>query len=211
MPFSPQSLSVLARNDDFTLWRYECAEDPADLLAAGYFLPAAGILCRGDLVSCVGADAEQRTALLVVDAGPGRIVLERLQSLPPAALGALADVQVGEPKDLYEHPESEFVMGFVGEVNRFGNALIRPHDLDLALIKAEGAEEAMIERVSHLGFEVRVELSMANGDHAWAQVTRAEAEDLELAQGQIIFARPSRARVFESDPATAPTDELQVA
>jgi sulfate transport system ATP-binding protein len=119
--------------------------------------------------------------------------------------------QVGKPKDLYEHPESEFVMSFVGEVNRFGNALIRPHDLDLALVKAEGAEEAMIERVSHLGFEVRVELSMANGDHAWAQVTRAEAEDLELAQGQIIFARPSRARVFESDPATAPTDELQVA
>jgi sulfate transport system ATP-binding protein len=119
--------------------------------------------------------------------------------------------QVGKPKDLYEHPESEFVMSFVGEVNRFGNALIRPHDLDLALVKAEGAEEAMIERVSHLGFEVRVELSMANGDHAWAQVTRAQAEDLELAQGQIIFARPSRARVFEADPATAPTDELQVA
>jgi sulfate transport system ATP-binding protein len=119
--------------------------------------------------------------------------------------------QVGEPKDLYEHPESEFVMSFVGEVNRFGNALIRPHDLDLALIKAEGAEEAMIERVSHLGFEVRVELSMANGDHAWAQVTRAEAEDLELAQGQIVFARPSRARVFDEEPPTAPTDELQVA
>jgi sulfate transport system ATP-binding protein len=121
--------------------------------------------------------------------------------------------QVGKPKDLYEHPESEFVMSFVGEVNRFGNALIRPHDLDLALVKKEGAEEAMIERVSHLGFEVRVELSMANGDHAWAQVTRAEAEDLELEQGQIIFARPSRTRVFDdgTDPATAPTDELQVA
>ena len=60
----------------------------------------------------------------------------------------------------------------------------------------------MIERVSHLGFEVRVELSMANGDHAWAQVTRAEAEELELEQGQIIFARPSRAKVFEdgTDP-----------
>ena len=121
--------------------------------------------------------------------------------------------QVGAPRELYEHPETEFVMGFVGEVNRFGNALIRPHDLDLALVKVDGAEEAMIERVSHLGFEVRVELSMASGDRAWAQVTRAEAEELELEQGQIIFARPSRTKVFETgrEPDTAPTDELQVA
>ncbi|MFN8114190.1 MAG: sulfate ABC transporter ATP-binding protein [Solirubrobacterales bacterium] len=121
--------------------------------------------------------------------------------------------QVGAPRELYEHPKTEFVMGFVGEVNRFGNALIRPHDLDLGLVKVDGSEEAMIERVSHLGFEVRVELSMASGDRAWAQVTRAEAEELELEQGQIIFARPSRARVFEGEegPPTAPTDELQVA
>ena len=106
--------------------------------------------------------------------------------------------QVGAPRELYEHPKTEFVMSFVGEVNRFGNALIRPHDLDLGLVKVDGAEEAMIERVSHLGFEVRVELSMASGDRAWAQVTRAEAEELELEQGQIIFARPSRAKVFEN-------------
>ncbi|HET6829716.1 MAG TPA: TOBE-like domain-containing protein [Solirubrobacterales bacterium] len=119
--------------------------------------------------------------------------------------------QIGEPKELYENPESEFVMSFVGEVNRFGNALIRPHDLALSQLKVDGAEEAMIERISHLGFEVRVELAMANGDHAWAQVTHAEAEDLELEQGQIIFARPSRARIFDGDPASAPTDELQVA
>ena len=54
---------------------------------------------------------------------------------------------------------------------------------------------------------------MASGDHAWAQVTRAEAEELELEQGQIIFARPSRAKVFESgtEPSTDPTNELQVA
>ena len=97
MPFSPQSLSVLARGGDFTLWRYQSADDPAALLAAGYFSPAAGILRRGDLISCVGAAAEQRTALLVADAGPGRVVLEPLQSLPPAALAALADVRVAEP------------------------------------------------------------------------------------------------------------------
>jgi sulfate transport system ATP-binding protein len=104
--------------------------------------------------------------------------------------------QVGPPRELYEEPKTEFVMSFVGEVNRFGNALIRPHDLDLSLVKSDGAEEAMVERVSHLGFEVRVELSLANGERAWAQVTRSEAEQLELEPGQIIFARPSRAKVF---------------
>jgi len=119
--------------------------------------------------------------------------------------------QVGEPKELYEDPKTEFVMSFVGEVNRFGDSLIRPHDLDLGIEKVDGAEEAMVERVSHLGFEVRVELAMANGDHAWAQVTRAQAEALELEPGQIIFARPSRAKVFETEPATDPTAELQAA
>jgi hypothetical protein len=49
---------------------------------------------------------------------------------------------------------------------------------------------------------------MASGDRAWAQVTRAEAEDLELEQGQIIFARPSRTKVFETgkEPDKAPNN-----
>lgn len=105
--------------------------------------------------------------------------------------------QVGPPKELYENPKTEFVMSFVGEVNRFGDALIRPHDLDLSLTPIEGGEEATVERVSHLGFEVRVELSLANGDHAWAQVTRKEDEALNLTEGVKLYARPSHAKKFE--------------
>src|SRR4051794_4882108 len=118
--------------------------------------------------------------------------------------------QAGAPSDLYEHPATEFVMSFVGEVNRRGSLFIRPHDVEIAHIPATGAEEAMIERIVHLGFEVRVELVLADGDALWAQITRAEAQQLELAEGQIVYARPSRARVFEEDgvPVTA---ELQVA
>jgi sulfate transport system ATP-binding protein len=123
--------------------------------------------------------------------------------------------QVGAPKELYEEPQTEFVMSFVGEVNRLGDALIRPHDLDLSLRPVDGSEEATVERVSHLGFEVRVELTLANGEHAWAQVTRAESERLDLAEGQTVFARPSRAKRFEGEAAngngTVPTDELQIA
>jgi sulfate transport system ATP-binding protein len=113
--------------------------------------------------------------------------------------------QAGSPVDLYEHPETEFVMGFVGEVNRRGALFIRPHDVELSHLREAGAEEAMIERIVHLGFEVRVALLLADGDRLWAQLSRAQAQELELTQGQIVYARPSRARVFdeEGEPSTA--------
>lgn len=41
--------------------------------------------------------------------------------------------QVGDPHTLYEHPENEFVMGFVGPVTRLGDSLIRPHDIEIRL------------------------------------------------------------------------------
>jgi sulfate transport system ATP-binding protein len=104
--------------------------------------------------------------------------------------------QVGPPRDLYEHPRSEFVMGFVGPVNRRGALFIRPHDLEILHVPAPEAEEALVERIVHLGFEVRVELLPADGEHLWAQMTRAEAEELELVEGQIVYARPRRAKVF---------------
>src|SRR5712691_5059008 len=34
--------------------------------------------------------------------------------------------QVAGPRDLYERPANEFVMSFVGQVNRFGDAWVRP-------------------------------------------------------------------------------------
>ena len=91
--------------------------------------------------------------------------------------------QVGSPRELYEQPANEFVMGFVGPVNRLGEACVRPHDLDMLLEPAEAASEAMIDRIVHLGFEVRVELTLQDGRHVWVQITRAEAEELELARG----------------------------
>jgi sulfate/thiosulfate transport system ATP-binding protein len=113
--------------------------------------------------------------------------------------------QTGSPVELYEHPATEFVMGFVGEVNRRGALFIRPHDVELSHVREPGAEEAMIDRIVHLGFEVRVALLLADGDRLWAQLSRTQAQELELAQGQIVYARPSRARVFDEqgEPSTA--------
>jgi sulfate/thiosulfate transport system ATP-binding protein len=111
--------------------------------------------------------------------------------------------QSGKPRDLYEHPANEFVMTFVGPVNRLGEAYIRPHDMELRLEPNGTTSEAMIERIVHLGFEVRVELVLDDGRYVSAQVTQSEAEELELVEGQIVYLRPSRATTF-SGAATLP-------
>ena len=99
--------------------------------------------------------------------------------------------QVGGARELYDNPANEFVMTFVGEVNQLGRSFVRPHDVEFG----EG-DEALVERVVHLGFEVRVELRLANGEELWAQVTREEAKRLELAEGARVRVRPKHAKVF---------------
>jgi sulfate/thiosulfate transport system ATP-binding protein len=99
--------------------------------------------------------------------------------------------QVGGARELYDNPANEFVMTFVGEVNQLGRSFVRPHDVEFG----EG-DEALVERVVHLGFEVRVELRLANGEELWAQVTRAEAQRLELVEGARVRVRPRHSKVF---------------
>jgi sulfate/thiosulfate transport system ATP-binding protein len=111
--------------------------------------------------------------------------------------------QIGKPRDLYEHPANEFVMSFVGPVNRLGEAFVRPHDLELQLVPNGSTSEAMVERVVHLGFEVRIELMLDDGRHVSAQLTRDEVEELELHDGQIVFVRPRRETVFSEAPTPA--------
>jgi sulfate/thiosulfate transport system ATP-binding protein len=106
--------------------------------------------------------------------------------------------QTGKPRDLYEHPANEFVMSFVGPAHRLGEAWIRPHDLEVRQEPNGTSTEAMVERVVHLGFEVRAELVLEDGRRVSAQVTRNEADELELHEGQIVFVRPSRTHVFSA-------------
>jgi sulfate transport system ATP-binding protein len=105
--------------------------------------------------------------------------------------------QVGEPRQLYEEPANEFVMTFVGPVNRLGESFVRPHDLELRDEPNGHTTAARVERIVHLGFEVRVELRLEDGRDVWAQVTRDEAELLELATGGHVYVRPRRAKVFQ--------------
>jgi sulfate/thiosulfate transport system ATP-binding protein len=104
--------------------------------------------------------------------------------------------QSGTADDLYDKPANEFVMSFVGEVNRLGDNFVRPHDIEIVRDRDEKTEEAMVQRIVALGFEIRVELVLADGTDVWAQLTRGELERLELREGQIAYLRPVHAKSF---------------
>ena len=96
--------------------------------------------------------------------------------------------QVGAPRAVYEEPANEFVMTFVGQAHRLGDTFVRPHDLEVTLEPNGATREVMIERIVHLGFDVRVELVDGDGERL------SVADD----------ARPGRAA-----RARAPSDRLR--
>jgi len=97
--------------------------------------------------------------------------------------------QVAGPRELYDEPANEFVMTFVGEAIRFDGELVRPHDLEITLDVEPGAREAQVDRIVHLGFEARCELTLDDGSRVAVQMTRGQAAELELEPGQIVLVR----------------------
>src|SRR5207248_174520 len=106
-----------------------------------------------------------------------------------AVLNAGRIEQVGSPREVYDAPASDFVMGFIGPVSRIQGHLVRPHDVAVSVEPEPGAVEAMVSRVVHLGFEVRLELELPGGEQAVAQLTRDRTEQLELSPGDIVYVR----------------------
>ncbi len=104
--------------------------------------------------------------------------------------------QSASPAEIYDKPATQFVMGFVGPVTRVGGSLVRPHDIQILTEPGEATQQAVVTRLWWLGFEVRVELLPAEGDALYAQLSRTEADGLELSEGQIVHVRvdPTRAR-----------------
>ncbi|MCW2991300.1 MAG: cysA, partial [Solirubrobacterales bacterium] len=114
--------------------------------------------------------------------------------------------QVGAPRELYDKPASEFVMSFLGPVTRVGDVLLRPHDLSVTIEPGEGGREAQVSRVVHLGFEVRVELELADEGAVSVQLTKAEADQLELEAGDIVYVSASPSSP-DLPPASPPSEE----
>jgi len=114
--------------------------------------------------------------------------------------------QVGSPTELYDSPATEFVMSFVGDANRVGNAWVRPHELEIVHLPTDGAVEALIERITTYGFDARIELTPGEGEPLTIQLTRERLEQLEVEQGQIVWVRAAAERTFATEggcPATA--------
>ena len=111
--------------------------------------------------------------------------------------------QVAPPRQLYDEPANEFVMSFVGPVNKVDDAWVRPHDVELGHEPNGATREAQIERIVRLGFEIRVELVRDDGERLYAQLTRDEADELELTRGDIVYVRTRKERTFntEAEPA----------
>jgi sulfate/thiosulfate transport system ATP-binding protein len=113
--------------------------------------------------------------------------------------------QVAPPRELYDEPANAFVMSFVGPVNRLGETWVRPHDIEISHEPNGVTQEAQVERIVRLGFEVRVDLVRDDGERVHVQLTRNEAEVLELAPRDIVYVRTRRERTFsESAGPTRP-------
>src|ERR1700740_195787 len=120
--------------------------------------------------------------------------------------------QVGSPTEVYDAPANAFVMSFLGAVSTLNGVLVRPHDIrvgrkpDMAVAGGDGTAEsigvvrAVVDRVVALGFEVRVELtSAATGRPFTAQITRGDAEALDLRDGDTCYVRATRVPPIPSD------------
>jgi sulfate transport system ATP-binding protein len=103
--------------------------------------------------------------------------------------------QAGAPREVYQRPANDWVMGFLGPVSRIGETLVRPHEVSLSLEPEGDAVESMVSRVVHLGSQVRVELELAGGGEAHAQLTPAEADALELERGDIVYLKHAQSAV----------------
>ena len=104
--------------------------------------------------------------------------------------------QIATPRRLYDEPANEFVMSFVGPANKLDGAWVRPHDVELRHEPNGTTREAQVERIVRLGFETRVELVRDDGERLYAQLTRDEAEQLELERGDIVYVRTRKEKTF---------------
>ncbi|HLX32927.1 MAG TPA: TOBE-like domain-containing protein [Gaiellaceae bacterium] len=105
--------------------------------------------------------------------------------------------QVGAPAELYDQPTSEFVLRFLGDAFRLGDGFVRPHEIVLGRFPENGAIEVEIERIVVVGADVRVELSDGSGERMTARLRREDADELELARGEIVWASARDAKALQ--------------
>lgn len=58
---------------------------------------------------------------------------------------------------------------------------VRPHDLVVHRHPGLGGQSGRVDRVTHLGFEVRVDVRLDSGGSTWVQLGRGASAELGLA------------------------------
>ena len=131
--------------------------------------------------------------------------------------------QIGTPDEVYDHPATPFVYGFLGHANRFdsrieagiasldearlvvsgdanntdGVAYVRPHDFEIVQVPGPDAFEAQVEHVVRLGPTVRIEMkSVVQRSQIEVEMPQERFAGLSLVAGQRVFLLPRRARIF---------------
>jgi sulfate transport system ATP-binding protein len=134
--------------------------------------------------------------------------------------------QSGTPENVYEHPATPFVYGFLGDVNLFhgridrglvkvggseleapewaeardqaGVAYVRTYDVELTpSASGRSSIEAVVRHIRAFGPVVRLELDRTeDGSSIEAHIPRAQHERLGLRKGQRVFVSPTSVRVF---------------
>jgi sulfate/thiosulfate transport system ATP-binding protein len=146
--------------------------------------------------------------------------------------------QVGTPEEVYDHPATEFVYGFLGSVNLFHGrlgdglvrigstqhaapeyagaedgaavAFVRTHEFDIATVENDGAFPAVVNHLRALGPSVRVELTSPEWrEPIEAELSRERSDALRLRRGDLVYVKPRRLRVFRPSSPVPAAPELE--
>jgi sulfate transport system ATP-binding protein len=77
-----------------------------------------------------------------------------------------------------------------------GRLFIRPHDVEVQTSPDDSTVWAVVERLVHLGWEVQVELRLADEQLITAHFSREQFDALNLKVGQIVFVKPKATKAF---------------
>jgi sulfate transport system ATP-binding protein len=132
--------------------------------------------------------------------------------------------QMGPPQELYERPTTPFVTEFLGSVNVLrvetvlgielpdeemplplevpgsdgpSSIYVRPHDLDVARDRnGRPAWPARVNRLTHLGPSVRLDLTLHDGTAVQVQLPSDRFRQLAVERGDDVFVSPKDVKVF---------------
>jgi sulfate transport system ATP-binding protein len=81
-------------------------------------------------------------------------------------------------------------MGFLGEITRLGDTILRPHDIEVSVSPLDGSVLGSVSRVLRIGFEVRVTVEVPGAQDVVVVMTRSHARSLGLDAGTTVWLRP---------------------